>query len=208
MNKKGWFVVATGAIVLSLVSLLLPIVIYTNADGITRSFNLFGIVSEDFRFFVFPEYRGELFYNLSYSTIAMLIFLFAVIGVGAIVLAFVGINSMSKQYESSTPFTLAVLGLVGTALPSIALFFIYLASFAQYLGTMHLGPYIFVTPLAMIAAIVAVTARHRLSREEAQARAAASAYIRVAGDLPMVGYYAPRQNGGYNDPRRSDYYGA
>ena len=200
MKKNTWYFVATGAIVLSMVSLLLPIVTYINVDGIKRSFNIFGIMfNSNFRFFIFSEYRGEFLYGLSYDTIAVLAVLLSLVGVGAIVLAFVGINSMNKQYESSTPFVLAVAGLVGTALPSITLFAIYLVSHSHYLGTMRLGAYIFVTPLAMIAALFAVTARHRLSREEAQARAAASAYIRIAGDLPEVSYYV--------DPRRNDYYG-
>lgn len=198
MKKNGWFMVATGAIVLSLISLLLPIVTYQNSQGISRSFNVFAIAfGRDFERFVFSEYTGSFLYGLDYGIIGFLSLALCLVGIGAIVMAFVGINSMTKQYESSQPFVLAVMGLVGTAIPSLTLLVLALISGKQYLGTLHLGAYIFVTPLAMLCAIAAVTARHRLSREEAQAAAAAAAYIRPAGDLPIID---PK------DLRRNDYY--
>lgn len=198
MNKNGWYVLATGAIVLSLITLLLPIVSYTNAVGVTRSFNAFAIATDStFAPFIFNEYQGEFLYGVSYGTITLCAVILCIIGLGAIILAFVGINSMTKQYESSKPFEYAVLGLVGTAIPSIVLLALYFVSASQYPGTMTVGPYLIVTPLAMLAAIGAVTARHRVSREEAQARAAAAAYIRPAGDLPVVDFRTMRENDYY-----------
>ena len=93
---------------------------------------------------------------------------------------------MTKQYESEKPFRLAISGLIGTAIPSIVLLVLYLYSKNQYAGTMHLGAYIIITPIAMVLACMTVTSRHRLTQEEAKLEQEAKQYIRPAGDLPVI----------------------
>jgi hypothetical protein len=44
---------------------------------------------------------------------------------------------------------------------------------------MHLGAYIFVTPVAMVIACLTVTAKYRLSQEEANARDEAKKYMSI-----------------------------
>ena len=102
---------------------------------------------------------------------------------------------MTKQYESEKPFRLAISGLIGTAVPSVVLLILYLYSKNQYAGTLHLGAYIIITPIAMVLACLTVTSRHRLTQEEAKLQQEAKAYIRPAGDLPV------------SVPGRSQYYG-
>lgn len=186
---NGWHIIATGSICLSLCTLLLPIVTYVNADGTRTAYNIFSLVFGDFTTYVFSEYTGTLWYGLPYEIIAFWVVVFVVVGIVAIMSAFRGINGMSKQYESNAPYHQAVWGCVGTAIPSLALLILYLMSADQFMGTIELGAYIVVTPIAMIFSLMAVTARHRLTQEEARLQREAAAYIRPAGDLPVVRPY-------------------
>lgn len=82
-------------------------------------YNVFALLdTSDIIYNMFSEYYGtENFYMYaSYETVSFLIIFICVIGVAAIVMAFVGIKSMTKQYESVWPFRLTISGLVGTAI--------------------------------------------------------------------------------------------
>ena len=192
-KKKNWLYTSIGAIVLSVASLLLPVITYRSArTGATTQFNIFKLFDTSTLIsIVFDEYRGDFLREMSNSDISFWVVIICLLGITAIILAFVGINSMTKQYESAKPFRLAICGLVGTAIPSIVLLTLYMFSKNQYAGTMHLGAYIFVTPVAMVIACLTVTAKYRLSQEEATARDEAKKYIRPAGDLPVI-----RKSGG------------
>ena len=192
-KKKNWLYTSIGAIVLSVASLLLPVITYRSArTGATTQFNIFKLFDTSTLIsIVFDEYRGDFLREMSNSDISFWVVIICLLGITAIILAFVGINSMTKQYESAKPFRLAICGLVGTAIPSIVLLTLYMFSKNQYAGTMHLGAYIFVTPVAMVIACLTVTAKYRLSQEEANARDEAKKNIRPAGDLPVI-----RKSGG------------
>lgn len=190
-KKKTWFYTSIGAIALSVLSLLLPVITYHSAKtGMTTRYNIIRMFNTRYLIkTVFSEYHGSFLRSMSNSGVAVAVIVLCVVGIAAIVLAFIGINSMTKQYESDMPFRLAICGLIGTAIPSVVLLMLYLVSKNQFRGTMHLGAYIFITPLAMVLACLTVTSRHRLSREEARIQAEARAYIRPAGDLPAVSRY-------------------
>ena len=187
-KKQKWMITAIGAIILSVASLLLPVISYTSArTGITSRYNIFGLFNTDaLNSTIFNEYTGEFLYGMSENETRFWVIILCIVGIVAIILAFVGIRSMSKQYESAAPFRLAICGLIGTAIPSIVLLILYIVSKNQYTGTMHLGAYIIVTPIAMVIACLTVTSKYRLNQEEVQAQAEAKAYIRPAGDLPPV----------------------
>lgn len=186
-KKQTWMYTSIGAIILSVASLLLPVLSYKNShSGTAEGYNIIRLINNsELIKSMFTEYRGDFFRNISYDTVSVCMLLLCLIGVAAIVLAFVGIKSMTKQYESAAPFYLAISGLIGTAIPSVALLILYLVSKNQYAGTMSLGAYIVITPVAMVFACLTVTKRHRLSREEAAIQAEAQKYIRPAGDLPV-----------------------
>lgn len=196
-KKQNWMYISIGSIISSLLSLFLPVITYQSArTGIVGHYNIIKLLSNDELINnVFQEYTGEFLRGMSYSEVSTWVVLLCIVGVGAIILAFVGIKSMTKQYESEKPFRLAIAGLIGTAVPSIVLLILYLYSKNQYAGTMHLGAYIIITPIAMVLACLTVTSRHRLTQEEVKLQQEAKAYIRPAGDLPIL------ENGG------SQYYG-
>ncbi len=186
-KKQNWMYASVGSIILSLFSLFLPVITYRSArTGIVGHYNIIKLLSNDELINnVFQEYTGEFLRGMSYSKVSTWIIVLCVVGVGAIILAFVGIRSMTKQYESEKPFRLAILGLVGTAVPSVILLILYLYSKNQYAGTMHLGAYIIITPIAMVLACLTVTSRHRLTQEQAKLQQEAKAYIRPAGDISI-----------------------
>ena len=192
-KKKNWIYTAVGSMILSVASLLLPIITYKSAKtGQVTKYNIFKLLKNDELINnVFVEYRGQFLREMSDSVISVWVVVICLVGLTAIVLAIVGIKSMTKQYESAKPFRLAICGLVGTAIPSLVLLTLYMFSKNQYAGTMHLGAYIFVTPIAMVIACLTVTSKYRLSQEEAKIQVEAKAYIRPAGDLPVL-----RKNGG------------
>lgn len=187
-KKKTWIYTAIGAIALSAASLFLPIITYTSArTGITSSYNIFALfANDDFIWNFFGEYSGSFLRGMGKEEVSFFTIILCLIGLCAIVLAIVSIFSMSKQYESTKPFYLSIGGLIGTAIPSVVLLVLFLFSVNQFDGNMRVGAYMFITPIAMVIACLAVTSKHRLNREEARAMAEAQAYIRPAGDLPII----------------------
>ncbi len=179
--------VSFGSIILSVISLFLPVVSYQSAETWQKTrYNIIGLLSNQ-RFIdtVFWEYTGDFMHDVSDATVGKLVVLLSVIGVLAIILAFIGIRSMSKQYESSWPFVLALSGLIGTAIPAVVLLILYIMAKSQFKGDLSLGAYIFITPIAMIIACIHVINRHHLTRSEIKLQKAAQAYIYPAGDLPV-----------------------
>lgn len=197
-RKKAWMYIAVGAIILSVISLFLPVIVYRNSSGTVYSFNIVRIItrSSDFIDYVLSDNDGSFASGVHSSALIsllsmtsddllprLLLILMALISVGAIVAAFLGIRSMSRQYESAWPFRLTVTGLVLTAIPALAILFLALLSRGCFHSPIRLGTYVFITPLAMVAAIVTVTGRHRLTLRERQLQLEASRYLRPAGDL-------------------------
>jgi len=187
MKKKNkWMIISMGSLCLSIASLLLPAITYTNLDGMVYKYNVFGLLdAEAVLEEMFSGYVGTTFRNVSDQTAMNMVIILTIIGVSAIIMAFAGIKSMAKQYESSKPFTLAMIGLIGTAVPSVALLILFAVSKNYYLGSISLGAYIWVTPVAMVIACINVTIKHRLTQKELRLQKMASLYIRPAGDLPV-----------------------
>lgn len=185
-QKKNWMYISIGSIILSVVSLVLPIMSYRSArTGVLTNYNVFKMLNNtELISNVFEEYNGDFLRGMSYGTVSTLIILLSIVGVSAIVMAFIGIRSMAKQYESAWPFRLAMGGLIGTAIPSITLLILFIFSQNQYDGKMMLGAYIIISPIAMILACLTVVNRHRLTQEEILLQKEASKYIHPAGDLP------------------------
>lgn len=197
-KKKTWMYIAIGAIVLSVISLILPIIRYQSSNGRLYSYNLFGFIARGGEFIdeVLKNNDGTFVESINNPALVnllnmssgdvlprFLITMIAIIGVGAIVASFLGIRSMSKQYESPWPFRLTIIGLVLTAIPALTILILTLISINYLSGTIRLGTYVFITPLAMIAAIITVTNRHKMSIEEKRIQEEAKQYLHPAGDL-------------------------
>lgn len=197
-KKKTWMYIAIGAIILSVVSLFLPVITYQNSNGNVYSFNIVKVIAKgsDFIDYVLMDNDGSFAAKVNSpalsSLLAMssdnalpkvLIALVAIIGIAAIVASFLGIRNMSKQYESAWPFRLTILGLVLTAIPALAILILTLISKDYFSNTIKLGAYVFVTPIAMIVAIITVNNRHKISQEQKRIQEEAKKYLHPAGDL-------------------------
>lgn len=184
-NKK-WIYFAISGLVISIISLLFPIITYTDQRGTAHAFNIFQLLSGGFAQIVQGEYTGESLIRLSQSSFDAIIAVIGVLGTIAIVLSMIGLRSMSKQYESQWPFRLTLCGLIGTAIPAFLLLTAFALSTNYYLGEISLGLYVIITPVAMIASCVAVIKRHQLTKAELEIQKEAAKYIYVAGDLPPL----------------------
>lgn len=189
-KNKNWMLISIGALALSLLSLFLPVIRYTAnyADdaGVEYEFNIVKLLDgESFIEQVLGEYRGSFLYGMSETTANTIIVLLCAVGVAAIVLSYVGLKSMAKQYESAWPFRLTLAGIICTVIPAAVILVAVLMSGDEFYGTMRVGVYSCITPIAMLISCITVTKRHKLTQEELRIQKAASAYIRPAGDLPL-----------------------
>lgn len=184
-KKKGWTYISLGGMVLSIITLFMPIIQYISASGVYYSYNVIGFITGHNQFVdkVLGEFSSEALGWISYFAAEIIIVVIAVIGVAAIFCAFIGVISMSKQYESVWPFRLSLIGIIGTTIPALSILVVFILSHDFFYGTMKIGAYVVITPLAMIAAYIAVTYRHRLTTEQLALQREASKYIRPAGDL-------------------------
>lgn len=197
-KKKTWMYIAIGAIILSVVSLFLPVITYQNSNGNVYSFNILGVITKgsDFIDYILMDNDGSFVERINSPALVsllsmssddalpkVLIALVAIIGITAIVASFLGIRSMSKQYESAWPFRLTILGLVLTAIPALAILILTLISKDYFTNTIQLGAYVFITPVAMIVAIITVTNRHKVTQEQKRIQEEAKKYLHPAGDL-------------------------
>lgn len=183
-KNKNWMYVSFAALACSVLSLILPVVYYSTG-GWNYAYNVFGLMGSSFIDDVMSEYVGSFMYGTDRYTVSFLIVLLCLTGVAAIVCSFVGLKSMSKQYESQWPFRLTLAGILLTALPAMVLLVAVTMSGGWFSGTLSPGAYMFVTPAAMVISCLAVVKRHRLNQDELRIQQAAAQYIRPAGDLPL-----------------------
>lgn len=189
-KNKSWVLVSVAALALSVFSLFLPVIRYTanlgDDVGIRYSFNIVKLLEgKSFVAYVLSEYRGSIFNSMSAGAANIITRFLCYVGVAAILLSFIGLRSMAKQYESVWPFVLTLAGIICTAIPATAILIVVLMSGNAFYGNIQAGAYGYATPVAMIVSCIAVTKRHKLTREELAIQKAASAYIWPAGDLPL-----------------------
>jgi len=174
-----WVSLAMGGIVLSLLSLLLPVIRYTDKNAVLHRYSLITVLRDMDGFVrtVFGDYRGDFLFGLPYSTISLLTIIVAALGVGAIVLSFVGLISLSQQYTNRKSYILSICGLVGTAIPAIIILVLVLLSRNYFVGTIRCGLYEFITPVTMVLSCRAVTYKHKASIEQLRAAEKAQQYV-------------------------------
>ncbi|MGN1165610.1 MAG: hypothetical protein ACI4S2_04185 [Lachnospiraceae bacterium] len=181
MNKKvtqtkGWFYLAIGCIVISLLSLFLPIF---ESYGFT--FNIIDLISgsEDFTFFVIEGYTGPVIWNITTGTVVAL----AIIAVVALICAILGLITLKAQRPNTKNFILTIIGLVGILIPSITAI-ICVVGFGQYYsGGLRLGIAPIISPIAIMVSIAAVIRRKNKVAEEMEKEVKEKGLIWKAGDL-------------------------
>lgn len=182
MNKKlQWLMPLLLCILSSIASVFLPVLSYTYpGNGSAVKFNIFGFLepSKDF-LDILASYSGPM--NVYFDRIWLTIL--AIVAVLAIVAAFTGVITMSRQRPNTWQFLLALVGIIGTAIPSVLIFMAVILSKNYFPGKFSFGAYPIITPIAMILCLIAVTQKHKKTKAEIQAEERSRGLIRRAGDL-------------------------
>lgn len=179
MKKNQWMYLVLGCIAFSVISLFLPILVYTYPRGTVVKLNIIDIANSRELTNILAEYTGPFPMEIPAGVATFL----AVVAALAILVAFVGAITMSMQRPNTWQFCMTLDGIIGTGVPSLLIFLAVLLS-RQYLpGTFRCGIYPVITPISMVVCMVTVTRKHRRSMAELQAQERAKHLIRPGGDL-------------------------
>ena len=175
-----WLLPVLTCIVASVASVFLPVLTYIYPNGQTVAFNLFSFTepSQDL-LDILASYNGpyEMYIDKIWLTIL------AVLAVLAIIAAFIGVITMSLQRPNTWQFVLALVGIIGTAIPAIIVIIAAPVSQQFLPGTFQFGVYPIITPIAMVMCMITVTKKHKRTQAELRAAEKAKGLIRPGGDL-------------------------
>ncbi|MBQ8381905.1 MAG: hypothetical protein IJX47_01735 [Clostridia bacterium] len=168
-------------LVLSVASLFLPILTYQFPFSDEKlSFNIISFAEPAPELTeVLATYTGPMHLHID----AVVSTILAAVAALAIVAAFVGVITMSMQRHNTWQFILALVGIIGTMIPSILIIAAVILSGQYFPGDFRLGAYPIITPITMILCLITVTGLHRRSRAEREAMKAAEGLIRRGGNL-------------------------
>lgn len=175
-----WLMPVLTCIIASVVSVFLPILTYVYPNGDKASFNLFSFTEPSNELLdILATYSGPLNMYFPRSVLTVM----AIAAVLAIIAAFVGVITMSLQRPNTWQFILALIGIIGTAIPAIIVVIAAPLSRQFFPGTFHFGIYPIITPIAMVMCMVIVTRKHKRTKAQLRAEAKARGLIYPAGDL-------------------------
>lgn len=179
MKKNLWMHLVLACISFSVISLLLPVLVYTYPNGREIALNAVDIASSQELTAILADYSGPFSMNISPVVATILAFM----AVLAIVVAFVGVITMSLQRPNTRQFYLTLAGIIGTAIPSFLIFITVIVSRNYLPGDFRCGIYPLATPVTMFFCMITVTRKHKRSMAVLQAQERAKGLIRPGGDL-------------------------
>ena len=168
---------ALGWIILSVISMFLSVVSYTPPGAEKTKYALQDLIGgTEFYEEVLSEYTGPL--TLKIGTWALT--LLCIVAVVSVLAAAAGVILLSRQKPTRWPYIMTLIGMIGTAIPSLLIFAAVLLSLRYFPGKIGLGFYPVITPIAMgLCLWIVVSERRRVMR----ALRNRSPYIHIAGDL-------------------------
>ena len=185
-RNDRWFLVSAGCIAVSILTLFLPIITYSEKRS-GASVRVYRYAIQDFIFNgksfadrVLWHYTGPVLWDIGAGTVLALALLFVV----SIGLALAGILTMRTQYPNRRQFALTIAGLAGTAFPSLLVLLAVPLSGKYFAGTIRCGIAPILTPAAMILCMITVSGRRKYLRAERKAQKEAEGLIWEAGELP------------------------
>ena len=199
-KRNGWFYVAIGALLVSMLSLFTPIITYTEGTrpisflrilglnagsgssyGSFKTYNIIDLLKGDSLVKeVLTFYRGEVFWKIDTPEIIAMALL-------------VIVCTMRSQYHRRWQFIMTLAGLIGTAFPSLVIFYAVNQSQKGFSGVIQCGIAPVIMPVAALISIIAVVYRRSSVQKEIQQRVKAENLIWTAGDLSR-----PKQQSGYS----------
>ena len=208
-KRNGWFYVAIGALLVSMLSLFTPIITYTEGTrpisflrilglnagsgssyGSFKTYNIIDLLKGDSLVKeVLTFYRGEVFWRIDTPEIIAM----ALLVIVSLTASLVGICTMRSQYHRRWQFIMTLAGLIGTAFPSLVIFYAVNQSQKGFSGVIQCGIAPVIMPVAALISIIAVVYRRSSVQKEIRQRAKAENLIWAAGDLSR-----PKQQSGYS----------
>lgn len=197
-KRNTWFYIAIGALLISMLSLFTPIVTYAegtgpipflrilgsgffnSSDSSFFSYNIIDLLTGD-RFVreVLTYYGGEVFWRID----TLDVFTMAVLVIVSQIASLVGICTMRSQYHRRWQFIMTLAGLIGTAFPSLLIFFAVNQSQKGFPGVLQCGIAPVIMPVAAMISMMAVVYRRSSVKREIQQRVRMEKLIWTAGDL-------------------------
>lgn len=180
MEKNKWFYVALGSLAVSILSLFVSVITYKMPNGVKTSYNILDFFQgERFVREVLVDYRGHVFWRIDSGSVRVL----AVLALGALIMSVVGICTMRAQRPRTWQFVMALVGLAGTAIPSLLIFYAVLQSSRGFAGRIRIGIAPVIMPIAAVISIIAVTYRRNSALKELERQAREQNLIWEAGDM-------------------------
>lgn len=184
MEKNKWFYVALGSLAVSILSLFVSVITYKMPYGAKTSYNILDFFQgERFVREVLVDYRGRVFWQIDSGSVRIL----AVLALGALIMSVIGICTMRAQRPRTWQFVMALVGLAGTAIPSILIFYAVFQSSKGFAGQIQIGIAPVIMPIAAVISIIAVTYRRNSALKEMERRAREQNLIWEAGDMTDMG---------------------
>jgi hypothetical protein len=181
MDKKKFYYVAAVCLLLSFISLFLPVITYVNSAGYKLKYSIIDLVSKtkDFETMVLSRYKGPVVWNIDGKITTVLVYIFVL----ALLCALVGLVTLRAQYPNTWQFILTIIGLAGVAFPSLVLMICVIGYGKYFTGKISFGPAPIITLISMIACILAVIRRKNKVAEEREKELKSKGLIKKAGDL-------------------------
>lgn len=192
MKRGTWLAIALTLLMVSLVSMLLPVLTYELNGREVASFNVLDIAEQSLELTaILSTYTGQLSLDIDPWVATLL----AVLAGASVVAAFAGVITVSAQRPNRWQYMMAMTGLVGTLIPSVVIYVILILSIRYFPGTFRCGVYPIVTPIAMGICVYMVTHRYRHSRAQLYAQMAAEKHWSNPGSLLQDSAYDENANG-------------
>ena len=179
MKRSTWLMLTLMCLVLSVASMFVPVLTYPFQNGNSIAFNVLNFLEPKELFQILADYTGSFVVEFQENLVTFL----AVIAIMAIIAAFLGVITMSVQRPNYWQFILAIVGLIGTLIPSLLIYLAVILSIRYFPGTFTLGVYPIITPVAMGVCIFMVTRKHKRTQAQIEAEKRAAQYWHTGGDL-------------------------
>ena len=175
-DTKGWFYLSLGGVIISLLSMFLPIL-----TSYGKRYNIIDLVcgNQDFADDVIGAYTGPVLWNITSGTVIILAILAAI----SLILTIVGLITLRAQRPNIGNFILTFVGLIGNLLPSLTAIICVVCLQQYYPGGLGLGIAPIISPIAILVSLLAVIRRKYKIDKDIKKDAERRGLIRKAGDL-------------------------
>ena len=181
MSKKIFYYIAITGLVLSIISIFLPVISYEVKGGKEYKYSIVGLLtdSEEFETNILDDYEGPVVWDITSKITVILVVTF----IAGILCSVIGLVTLRAQRPNTWQFILTIIGMIGVAVPSLILI-ISVTGYGKYFdGKLKFGIAPVITIISMIICIFAVIRRKNKVAEELRKQLEQKGIMWHAGDL-------------------------